>query len=368
MGADKGIGEVLLPSIESIFNGSLANRVWIYGAGGFGRACFDALTRHGIVVSGFIDRYPQNYPEGVNGLAVFPAQDFSDLESIVFIAVLNPGGSHQDLKMWAQGRFGTICFPQDFVHFLPDIARFWLQPVAAEEIFSRHPSSLRDLFRDEPSKIILDLVLEARLGRSFDLDRFVSHSDQYVPDFIRFDRPISFLDVGAFDGDSFLSLLGAGHRVARWMAFEPDLQNFDNLIKTSKRYVDVEITLVPCGLSDVVDEFSFVWDGASSKVGVGAGNTSVCRVVPFDDMYPNTPVDYVKMDIEGGELRALAGMSNLLKRCRPTVAISAYHKWDDIPVLMKFLGDEMPNGQFYLRQHSFSCLDTVLYYVPLERC
>lgn len=162
-----------------------------------------------------------------------------------------------------------------------------------------------------------------------------------------------------------VSQLSAGHRISRWIAFEPNLRNF-SFIPTSKNYKDIEMTLVPCGLSNVVAEFSFSSNGASSKAGVGLGSHSVCRVLPFVDMYPNTIGDFVKLDIEGGELRALKGVVKLLKRCRLTVAMSLYHKWDDIPVLIQLLGYVMPGGDFYLRQKAFSCLYTVLYYISAK--
>ena len=38
----------------------------------------------------------------------------------------------------------------------------------------------------------------------------------------------------------------------------------------------------------------------------------------------------MKMDVEGAELDVLAGSHELLARCRPTLAISLYHNWDDL--------------------------------------
>jgi FkbM family methyltransferase len=51
-------------------------------------------------------------------------------------------------------------------------------------------------------------------------------------------------------------------------------------------------------------------------------------------------VDFIKMDIEGAEQKALAGASQTIQRYRPRLAVSTYHEPDDpvaIPALLKRL-------------------------------
>lgn len=48
-------------------------------------------------------------------------------------------------------------------------------------------------------------------------------------------------------------------------------------------------------------------------------------------------VDFIKMDIEGAELQALEGGLDTIKRFRPKMAISAYHKPNDEQDIIKFM-------------------------------
>ena len=57
------------------------------------------------------------------------------------------------------------------------------------------------------------------------------------------------------------------------------------------------------------------------------------------------------MDIEGSELKALEGAIKTLKRCKPALAISIYHRKEDLITIPQFLKEIYENSHFYLRKH-----------------
>jgi FkbM family methyltransferase len=48
------------------------------------------------------------------------------------------------------------------------------------------------------------------------------------------------------------------------------------------------------------------------------------------DNATNCNASFVKLDIEGFEEKALSGAVNTIKKCKPKMAISVYHKSDDM--------------------------------------
>ena len=78
-------------------------------------------------------------------------------------------------------------------------------------------------------------------------------------------------------------------------------------------------------------------------------------------------IDFLKMDIEGAELPALIGGRELLLRSRPILAISVYHSFDDVTDIPMYLHDLLTDYKFFIRHHSFTLGETVLYGLPMER-
>ena len=67
------------------------------------------------------------------------------------------------------------------------------------------------------------------------------------------------------------------------------------------------------------------------------------------------------MDIEGSELKAIIGAREIIKKFHPTLAISVYHKPEDIVEIPQLIMDINPNYKFSLRHYSIGDFDTVLY-------
>jgi hypothetical protein len=75
-------------------------------------------------------------------------------------------------------------------------------------------------------------------------------------------------------------------------------------------------------------------------------------------------VDLIKLDIEGAEAPALGGARRTLARSKPVLALSAYHRPEDLWALPDLVSDLCDGYRLYLRQHACNSFDLVLYAVP----
>ncbi len=72
-------------------------------------------------------------------------------------------------------------------------------------------------------------------------------------------------------------------------------------------------------------------------------------------------IDFIKMDIEGSELDALRGAESTIRRWRPKLAISLYHRPDDFVVIPAWIDALGLGYRFFLEHYSIHSEETVLY-------
>ena len=84
--------------------------------------------------------------------------------------------------------------------------------------------------------------------------------------------------------------------------------------------------------------------------------------MPLDSIIKENKA-FIKMDIEGAEKEAILGAKRLIKN-GSLLALSAYHKAEDIRELPETIIDINPDYNFYLRHYTDTVFETVLYAVP----
>ena len=85
------------------------------------------------------------------------------------------------------------------------------------------------------------------------------------------------------------------------------------------------------------------------------------QLTAIDNVVKDERVTFIKMDIEGAELKSLMGARNTIIKNHPRLAICAYHKPEDLYELPGYILSLVPEYKFLLRHYCTSQYETVLY-------
>ena len=190
-----------------------------------------------------------------------------------------------------------------------------------------------------------------------------NYSEQYFGESFSVPRKDEVLvDAGAYTGDTIKRFIKhCGNDFKRIYALEPSIENFKHLCNTFCS--EDRVTLCENGAwsCDATLEFNnSLTPSTSSIVRTGTGKI---KTTTIDSLVGDELVSYIKMDIEGAELEALKGSKMAILNNKPRLAISVYHKPEDIITIPVFLHSLVPEYNFYIRHHSPypSFSETVLY-------
>lgn len=210
---------------------------------------------------------------------------------------------------------------------------------------------------DYPQDLIFDSPLYYA-DTVFDAEQYFS------PDFMTFDNEEIFVDAGAFDLATSLNLRNHCPQVKVY-AFEPDPECYKHCLERKESSKFETAAILPFGTWSKRDtlHFSATSDSASHISETDKGYCDV-SVMPIDEaIVEGDKVTFIKMDVEGAELESLKGAERTIRRDKPKLAISIYHKPEDMWTIPLYIKELVPEYKLYIRHHSSGTGETVLYAV-----
>ena len=88
---------------------------------------------------------------------------------------------------------------------------------------------------------------------------------------------------------------------------------------------------------------------------------SITSIDDFVENHQVKKIDFIKMDLEGGELRALKGARLIINKYGPKLAICIYHKFSDFVEIPQWFTANFPDYEFRLSHYTIFEDETVLY-------
>ncbi len=279
----------------------------IYGAGMFGKQAYKVLQQMGICVRAFCDADKQKQDEKYCGLEVLAPEEIVGLSQTEIL-----------LAVWNQS-----------------------------ENIRKYLSTLQ--------------IDEHRVIDCFPGKYYVDKNQYFDSGIVELGKDEVFLDCGCYDLETTEIFINKCPDYGKVICFEPDLKNRNVIVQKIRNKKFRDVIIQPYGLWDKNDTLFFRGNGSSAKVST-AGEEQI-KVIAIDDIIKDR-VTFIKMDIEGSELRALKGAQNTIKKYKPKLAICVYHKPEDIIEIPSYILSLVPEYKLYLRHYSnYFATETVLYAV-----
>lgn len=233
--------------------------------------------------------------------------------------------------------------------YIPDV------PVAGDEIFDRefaikYKSKLMEVYNklaDEQSKKVFENTVKFKLtGRPEYLFEIESSKSEAF-NILDLNANENFLDLGAYTGDTVAEFIQNCNSYDSIFAVEPDNRNFRKLLENTKF-----LNNVTCINAAVADKKGIQLMAANH----GRGNSTSQKMVEVqtvcvDDICEQFSPTFIKMDIEGNELKAIEGGKKVIINTKPKMYIACYHTpFDLFEIPLKVL-EYLPEYKLYMRHH-----------------
>lgn len=175
------------------------------------------------------------------------------------------------------------------------------------------------------------------------------------------------LDCGAYTGNTALYFSKVTGGSGQVYSFEPMPESYVKCKENLLARKLAQVKLYNLAITDRTRELSFTslaGPGSRQYSGPDAIKIQGISIDEFVQQEKLERVNFIKMDIEGSELKALEGTVETCHKFNPRLAICVYHKPEDLITIPKKVLQINPNYRLYLKHSSYNFCETVLFAEP----
>lgn len=256
-------------------------------------------------------------------------------------------------------------------------------------------NAVKDLFATDEDRKLFALLLERRSNAEgyykffdYSLGQYENLQNQYL-DYINKDKIKTVIDCGLFDGDTAILFLNHFKNVEKIYGFEPLYEQFKTepfatvINKTDK------VEIINSAVSNETGETSFcnellgsrmvtekytsnLKEEVSFKSFLNKKNGAYTQKVKIDtiDNFAKTrnikKIDFIKVDVEGADLKALQGAEKTILKDRPQISVAIYHSPFHFYEIPLYLGNLLTDYTFRLGHYTPGDCETNFYAIPNE--
>lgn len=352
------------------------NRVVLFGAGNLGRNAAAALRTIGIAPLAFSDNNKSRWGTQIENLDVLPPIDAAQQygkDSVFLVTIWNEFHWFQETAEQLASYGCDEVAPYVFLHWrFPEIFLPCLLNDLPHKLYAERDQILAaaELLAEEESRAIFDANIRLRSHGEFDGIPGRPAENTYLPlDLFELSARDHFLDCGATLGEMTQDLIRKrGDRFTLFCAVEADNISFPKLEayrESLPDHIKPKLKLFNCAVGAKRSVVHFAHSGQTGSRISSEGLTVEC--FPIDELFADTPLTFIKMDIEGAEYEALRGARKVIQRDQPILAICVYHTQNDIWRIPLLAHEMLPLHKLFLRAYEGDGYQTVMYAVPPGR-
>ena len=346
-------------------------RVVLFGSGTLGREVAQKLRRAGVEPLAFVDETPAKRGTTIDGLQVFALDEGVERfggDASFLVTIWKPAHRYAATRSKLHGAgarqvasflHAAYAFPDQF---LPHYGFDRPEVTAAQQSEIDRAAAL---FADDRSRDELERHLRFRRQLDFDALPPTSPETYFRREFPETLAADTFVDCGAFNGDTLAAFVALtrgtfGEAIAlephpeHFRALQASLAAFDGDVRRRVRLVNAAV-----GERSGTSRFHQV---AGEGSFLSESGTELVETVALDDVLQGTSGRlFIKFDVEGAEQAALRGAAATIRNRTPALAVSAYHRVDDLWRIPLLIQDLNPSYRLYLRTEGEDGMGIVCY-------
>lgn len=238
--------------------------------------------------------------------------------------------------------------------YAPDV------PVYGDNIFDQqfifdHENEIQKAYSllcdDRSRELFVDIIRYKITGK---IDYLSKYDDDkaYMRDILHAENFKSYVDAGAYRGDTILSQKIYSPNLSKIFAVEPDPSTYKKLCACMEEN-NISATCFNYALSNESGEMTFHGGGGrGSTLNTSKEATKIILTNKLDSLlgYEKDGIYFIKYDVEGSEYEALSGSLQTIFSSRPSMLVSLYHRSEDLFKLPCYINEIYENVDFYLRR------------------
>ena len=244
--------------------------------------------------------------------------------------------------------------------YAPDVPVFG-ETLFTIEFYEENRSRFEAVYNslaDEESKRIYENVISYKLSGDIKY-LWDSESDkaQVYEEILDCQKIKSYLDLGAYNGDTIREMLLYNPNLQKAVALEPDARNFRKLTEYAQNVESCEIKCINAGAW--CENTTLLFDASGNRnAGIVSKGNIVSKikevsVISVDEVLNGSPIDYIKYDVEGSEKEALLGSTQTIKAHAPKLLVALYHRSEDLFALPELVKELNPDYSLHLRRFPY---------------